>query len=100
MEIPSGLIHQRTEIDVNRSSNPIPTDKPIISVAMDVGEIIADVLEIESDASFEQIWPDTAPVSQEMAVRTLTRLMTVRAAKRFSNLRISAGREDGQRGPH
>ena len=94
MEIPAGLIYQRAEIDIDRFSDAVPTHKPIISVAMDVREIITDVLKIEPDASFEQIWPDTVPISQEVAVRTLTRLMTVRAAKRFSNLRISAGRKD------
>jgi len=100
MKIQSGLTQQSTKVDVNGASDAVPTHKPIISVAMDVREIIADVLEIEPDASFEQIWPDTVPISQEVAVRTLPCLMTVRAAKRFSNLRISAGRKDGQRGPH
>jgi hypothetical protein len=37
-------------------------------------------LEIEPDALFEQVRSDTAPISQKMAVRTLTGLMTVRAA--------------------
>jgi hypothetical protein len=84
MEIPTGLVHQRAKIDVNRPSDTIPTYKALIAIALDVRERIADVLQIESYASFEQIWPDTAPVSQKMAVRTLTRLMTVRTAKRFS----------------
>jgi hypothetical protein len=83
VKIPSGLTYQRTEIDVDRASESVPTDKALVAIALDVREIIADVLQIEPDASFEQIWPDTAPVSQEMAVRTLTCLMTVRAAKRF-----------------
>src|SRR5947208_8376632 len=41
---------QRSEIDINRPSDPVPTYKPIISVALNVREIIADVLEIEPDA--------------------------------------------------
>jgi hypothetical protein len=102
VKIPAGLTYQRTEIDVDRASNSVPTNKAFVAIALDVREIIADVLQIESDASFEQIWPDAAPVSQEMAVRTLTRLMTVWAAKRFllESLGISVGRENGQRGPH
>ena len=51
------------EIDVNRSSDAIPTYKPIIPLALNVGEIIADVLEIEPDSSLEQIRPKTTPVS-------------------------------------
>jgi hypothetical protein len=77
MEIPPGLTYQRSEIDVDRPSHAVPTYKPIISVAVDIREIIADILEIEPDASFEQVRPNTAPVSQEMTMRTLARLMTV-----------------------
>jgi hypothetical protein len=42
-----------SEIDVDRPSDPVPTYKPIISVAVDVREIIADILKIEPDAPFE-----------------------------------------------
>jgi hypothetical protein len=80
MEIPPGLTYQRSEIDVDRASDPVPTYKPIISVAVDIREIIADVLEIEPDASFEQVRPNATPVSQEMTMRPLARLMTVGAA--------------------
>jgi hypothetical protein len=83
VKIPAGLTHQPTKIDVYRASDTIPTHKALVAIALDVRKRIADVLQIESDASFEQIWPDTAPVSQQMAVGTLTRLMTVGAAKRF-----------------
>jgi hypothetical protein len=80
MEIPPGLTYQRSEIDVDRPSDPVPTYKPVISVAVDIREIIADILEIEPDAPFEQVRPNAAPVSQEMTLWTLTSLMTVRAA--------------------
>jgi hypothetical protein len=43
MEIPPGLTYQRSEIDVDRPSDPVPTYKPIISVAVDIREIIADI---------------------------------------------------------
>jgi hypothetical protein len=80
MEIPAGLTDQRSEIDINRLSDPVPTNEPIISVAVDVREVITDILKIEPDASFEQVRPNTTPVSQEMTLRTLTSLMAVRAA--------------------
>jgi hypothetical protein len=80
MEIPPGLTYQRSEIDVDRASDPVPTYKPIISVAVDIREIIADILEIEPDAPFEQVRPNAAPISQEMTPWTLTSLMAVRAA--------------------
>jgi hypothetical protein len=80
MEIPPGLTYQRSEIDVDRPSNPVPTYKPIISVTVDIREIIADILKIEPDAPFEQVRSNAAPVSQEMTLRTLSSLMTVRAA--------------------
>ena len=79
MEIQSGLTYQCSEIDINRPSDPVPTNEPIISVAVDVGEIITDILKIEPDASFEQVRPNTTPVSQEMTMRTLARLMAVGA---------------------
>jgi hypothetical protein len=80
MEIPAGLAYQCSEIDINRPSDPVPTNEPIISVALDVREIITDILKIEPHASFEQVRPNAAPVSQEMTLWTLTSLMTVRAA--------------------
>jgi hypothetical protein len=79
MEIPPGLTYQRSEIDVDRPSDPVPTYKPIISVAVDVREVITDILKIEPHASFEQVRPNTTPVSQEMTMRTLARLMAVGA---------------------
>jgi hypothetical protein len=79
MEIPAGLAYQCSEIDINRPSDPVPTNEPIISVAVDVREIITDIWKIEPDASFEQVRPNTTPVSQEMTMRTLARLMAVGA---------------------
>ena len=55
MKIPSRLIYQSTKIDVNRSSDAIPGNEARIAIAHDVRERIADVLQIESNASFEQI---------------------------------------------
>jgi hypothetical protein len=84
VEIQSLLADQRAEIDVHRTSEPIKTCESVLLFALNVPERITDVLEVESHTAFEQPGTFAIPVSKEMSVVALTRLIAVRAAKRFS----------------
>src|SRR6202166_5384258 len=102
MEIQSLLTDQHTQVYVHGSPKPIPTRESFLLLTLNVPERVADVLEVEPHTTFEQAGPLATPVAQEMPVRALACLMTVRAAKRFpyACLRISPGRKEAQRGPH
>jgi integrase len=76
-------LHERSEIDVNRTSKTVPTRKSFWLRAFDIPKRVADVVQIKIDAAFLQARPDTTPVSQEMVVRALTGLMAVRPAECF-----------------
>jgi hypothetical protein len=54
MEIQPFLIDQGAEIDVHSSSKAVPARKALLLLALEVPEGIADVLEIEPDASFQE----------------------------------------------
>src|SRR6516225_370187 len=83
MEIQVRLFHQRAEIDVHRPTETIPARKTILLFAVDISERIADVLKIETDTASCQPCSLAAPFTEKMAVRALTRLMAVWAAKSF-----------------
>jgi hypothetical protein len=59
--------------------------------APDIRESIADVLQVEPDASFEKARPLSPPFTQEMAMRTLPRLVTVRPAVGFIGQGLRGG---------
>ena len=84
MEIQTLLTDQRTEIDVYGSAESVPTRESFLLLTLNVPERVANVLEVEPHTMFEQAGPLAIPVTQEMPVRALACLMTVRAAKRFS----------------
>ena len=84
MEVQPLLTDQRTQVDVHRSPESIPTCEALFLLTVDVPERVADVLEVEPYTAFQQAGALATPVSEEMSVGTLTGLMTVRAAKRFS----------------
>src|SRR6266403_1911735 len=52
-------------------------------VALDVPKRIADILKIEFHTALLQACPFAAPIPEEVTVRTLTRLLTVRTGERF-----------------
>src|ERR1700720_3778889 len=83
MEIQPLHTGQRTEIDIYRSAKPVPTCQSLFLLALDVPEGIAYVLEIESHAALKQARPLAGPISEEMPVRALTRLVAVRTTERF-----------------
>ena len=83
MEIQPMLTDQRAKIDVHRSPKPIPTCKSLFLFALDVPKRIADVLKIEIHTFLVQARSLAAPIPEEVAVRTLTRFVTVRTGKRF-----------------
>ncbi len=83
MEIQSLLTRQRTEIDVHCSPEAIPTRKSLLLLALEVPEGIADVLKIEVHSTLLQARPLATPVPEEVTVRALTRLVTIRARERF-----------------
>lgn len=102
MEIQSLLTDQRAQVDIHGSPESVPTRESFLLLTLNVPERVADVLEIEPHTMFEQAGPLATPVTQEMSVRALACLMTIRAAKRFpyACLGISPGRKEAQRSPH
>jgi hypothetical protein len=92
---------QGAEINVNGSSKAVPARKALLLLALEIPQRIADVLEIECDTSFLKARPHPAPISEQMAVRALPRLMVVRAAKRFrpAGLGKDRTRKNEQRKP-
>jgi hypothetical protein len=44
MKIPVGLTQEPTKVDVDRNSETIPTNKAVVLIAVDVRQVIADVL--------------------------------------------------------
>jgi hypothetical protein len=91
MEIQSVLTDQRTEVDVHGSPKSVPTRKSLFLLTLNIPERIADVLEVEPHTSLEQARPLAAPVSEEMPMRALTRLVAVRATKRLSQTSLAVG---------
>jgi hypothetical protein len=83
MEIQPALTDQRAKIDVHRPPEAVPARKALFLLALEVPQGIADVLKIEFDTAFGQVRPLAPPFPEEMAVRALTRFVTVRAGERF-----------------
>lgn len=102
MEIQSLLIDQRTQVDVYGSPESVPTRESFLLLALDVPKRIADVLKIEFHSTLLQAGALAAPVSEEKSVRTLTRLVAVRAGERFHLciLGIGSGLKEAPRDPH
>src|SRR5271163_3602736 len=92
MKIPSLLTNQFAKIDVHGSAESVPTGKALWLLALDVPKRITHILKIELHTALEQARPLAAPVSEEMAVRTLTCLVAVRAGRRFFLRRLRVGR--------
>jgi hypothetical protein len=93
MEIPSLLTDQRAKIDVHRSPESVPTRKSLFLLALYIPEGIADILKIEFHTAVQQACPLAAPVSEEVAVRALTRFVTVRAGERLLLRSLGMGRK-------
>jgi hypothetical protein len=87
------LTDQLSEIDVDRSPEAIPTRKSVPLLARNIREGIADILKIEFHTALLQARPFAAPVSEEMAVRALTRFVTVRAGGRLLWRSLAMGRK-------
>jgi hypothetical protein len=88
MEVQPRLLDQSAKVDVNRTSDTIPHCGSLFLVALDVPKSVRDVLEIETDTTFQQARSLPTPVAKKMAMGALTGLMTVRSAQRFL-LRLS-----------
>ncbi len=93
MEIQSLLTGQRAKIDVDRSPESVPTRKSLFLLALEIPEGIADILKIEFHSALLQARTLAAPIPEEVAVRTLTRLVTVRTGKRFMLSGLGMGRK-------
>jgi hypothetical protein len=91
MEIPSLVTGQLAKIDVHRSAESVPNRKALFLLALEVPEGIADVLKIEVHPTLRKARPLSAPVSEEVAVRTLTGFVAVRAGERFVMPRLRMG---------
>src|SRR6267143_1984454 len=88
---------QRTKINIDGSAEPVPTRESTALLALDVPERVADVLQIESDATLEQTRPRPAPVAQEVPVRALAGLVAVWTAERFLLRRLGKSRRSKSR---
>jgi hypothetical protein len=93
VKIPSLLTDQLAKIDVHRSAKSVPTREPLVLLALDVPEGIADVLKVEFYTVLQQACPLAAPVPEEMAVRTLARFVAVWARKRLLLRGLAKSRE-------
>src|SRR5580692_7034110 len=92
---------EHPQIEVNRSSESIPTCKSLLLHALQVPEGIADVLKIEARTTLLQTRSFATPISKEVTVWTLARFVTVRSAQRFllSFLGLSTRHNQAQRNP-
>lgn len=61
----------------------MPIRKSYFLVALDVPKGIADVLKIESHYALQEARPCSAPVSEDVAVRALTHLVSVWTGEGF-----------------
>jgi hypothetical protein len=48
MEIPPRQIEKRTEVNVNRASETVPTGESFFLLTFEIPERVADILEVES----------------------------------------------------
>jgi hypothetical protein len=87
------LTDQRAKIDVHCSAKSVPTRESLFLFALDVPKRIADVLKIEFHTALLQARALSAPIPEEVAVRTLTRFVTVRAGERFLLRSLGMGRK-------
>src|SRR5258708_36822096 len=83
---------QLAEIDVHRSPKAIPTRKSLLLFALDVPKGIADALKIESHTALREAGALATPLPEEVPVRSLSRLLTVRTAPSFPLCRLGNGR--------
>jgi hypothetical protein len=66
VEIQTGLIGKRAEVDIDGAANAVPACKTFIRIALYARERIRDVLEIEPNAALEQARSVPAPVSEKI----------------------------------
>src|SRR5258707_15700707 len=93
MEIPPLLTDERAKIDVHCPSESVPARESLFLHALEIPEGIADVLKMETHTAILQADPLAAPVSEEVAVRTLTRFVTVMGGERFLLRSLGMGRK-------
>ncbi len=98
MEIQPLQTCHRTKIDIYCSAKPVPACKSLFLLTLDVPQRIAYVLQIEAHAALKQTRSLAAPVSEEMPVRALTRLVAVGTTERFllQSLRTNRKSEQAQ----
>jgi hypothetical protein len=83
MKIPSLMTGQLAKINVHRAAESVPTHKSLFLHTLEVPEGIADILKIEVHSMPRKTRPLSAPVSEQMAVRTLTGFVAIRAGELF-----------------
>src|ERR1700733_10268243 len=93
MEIPSLMTGQLAKINVHRAAESVPARKSLFLYALEVPERIADILKIEVHPMPRKARTFSAPVSEEMAVRTLTGFVAIRAGERFLLRSLRMGRK-------
>jgi hypothetical protein len=93
MEIPSLMTGQLAKINVHCAAESVPTRKSLFLHALEVPEGIAHILKIEVHPMPRQTRPLSAPVSEEMAVRTLAGFVAIRAGERFLLRGLRMGRK-------
>jgi len=84
VEVQPVLPGQRAKVNIYGSSESVPTGKSPLLLALDIPERIADLLKIKFHSALQKTRPLAAPIPEEVPVRTLTGLVAVGAAKRFS----------------
>ena len=84
-------MNERSEIEVYRSSESIPTGESFRLLALDIPEMVGDVLKVKFRASLLQARAFSTPVSQQMSLGIWSELVTVRPAQRLFVLRLGSG---------
>src|SRR5215469_9345744 len=87
---------QRAEVDVDRPAEAVPACETFRLHTLDIPQRIRDVLEIEADAAFRQTWSFPTPFTEEVTVRSLTRLVAVWSAQSLVHLSLRARRKSEQ----
>src|SRR5262249_45936801 len=64
VKVPTGVIVQLPEIDVDRRANAVPAEQLAALLADDVPKRVADVVKVDPNAAFEPPRSCTAPVSK------------------------------------
>jgi hypothetical protein len=81
MEVEAILVNKVAKVNIDCAADAIEARESCLLLALNVPELIADVLQIEDDASLVQTGSFSAPASCEVTMGTLAHLAGVWTAE-------------------